>query len=117
MVKAINRVQIGPLVATEPYMTAEIVELPETYTESDRSLATARQIMVEFKRVFNMGKSIEFSLFMRLMGGVSAAELADQVANILEVKTSEKQEVLEILSVEDRLEKVLELLIHEIKSY
>ena len=69
MVKAINRVQIGPLVATEPYMTAEIVELPETYTESDRSLATARQIMVEFKRVFNMGKSIEFSLFMRLMGG------------------------------------------------
>ena len=47
--------------------------------------------------------------------GVSAPELADQVANILEVKTSEKQEVLEILSVEDRLEKVLELLIHEIK--
>lgn len=115
MVKAISRVKVGPSVATEPYMTAEIEELPETYTESDRSLATARQIMIEFKRVFNMGKSIDFSLFMRLMGGVSAAELADQVANILEVKTSEKQEVLEILSVEERLDKVLELLIHEIK--
>ena len=58
---------------------------------------------------------MDFLVFMRLMAGVSAAELADQVANSLDLITAVKQELLQTLSVNERLEKVLQHLSHEVK--
>src|SRR3989344_3108121 len=52
---------------------------------------------------------------MRLMSGVSAAELSDQVANSLYQATSGKQELLETPDVQKRLEKILSHLVHEVK--
>lgn len=115
LVKGINRVKIGELSSSEPFLAAPVQALAETDTTSDRVYALSHQVLTEFKRLFNLGKSIEFPVFMRLMAGVSASELADQVANILDLTVSLKQELLETLSLEKRLEKVLEHLIHEIK--
>jgi len=115
LVKGISRVKIENFIATEPFFQATITELAEESKEDDRLVALGRQIVSEFKNAFNLGKSVEFPVFMRLMSGVSADELADQVANTLDVPTSVKQELLEKISVNDRLEKVLQSLVHEIK--
>jgi ATP-dependent Lon protease len=115
LVKGISRVKIGPLSTNDPFMAATVEILPEIIEENDRTVALARQLVGEFKKSFNLGKSVEFPVFMKLMSGVSSAELADQVANSLELKTENKQEILEMLSVEKRLEIVLKLLSHEIK--
>jgi len=52
---------------------------------------------------------------MKLMSGVSSTELADQVASVLDIKTEEKQTILEMVNVKDRLEAVIEHLSHELK--
>ncbi len=114
-IKGISRVKIGPVSQTEPYFTAPIEILAESYLESDRTVATARQILMELRHLFDMGRSVDFPIFMRLMAGVSAAELADQVANMLDLKTPLKQKLLEILSVDERLDEALVHLAHEIK--
>ncbi len=114
-IKGISRVKIGPIFQTEPYFTAPVEILSESYLESDRTVATARQILMELRRLFDMGRSVDFPIFMRLMAGVSAAELADQVGNMLELKTDVKQKILEILSIDERLDEALVLLAHEIK--
>ena len=115
LVRGVTRVKIGPFINSDPYFTAQVEPVVESDAENDRSVALARQVVTEFKNAFNLGKSVEFPVFMRLMAGVSASELADQVANSLEVATGVKQQLLETFSVDSRLEKVLNHLVHEIK--
>jgi ATP-dependent Lon protease len=52
---------------------------------------------------------------MNIMSEISAAELADQVASTLDIKGSERQEILETTDVKTRLEKVTEFLSREVK--
>lgn len=115
LVKGISRVRLGPAVATDPYFSAPVEVLAEQIVENDHLTALAKQVLTEFKKAFNLGKTVELPVFMRLMAGVSAGELADQIANSLDITTAAKQEILEILAVEKRLERVLEHLVHEVK--
>src|SRR3989344_870988 len=114
-VKGISRVSIVAAISTDPYFVATIRQLPEQVTPTDKLEALAKQVLTEFKKAFDLGKAVEFAVFMRLMAGVGAAELADQVGNALELNTSAKQELLEMLSAQERLEKVLQHLVHEMK--
>lgn len=115
LVKGICRVKIGPYQSSDPYFVAPIEQIPENLTETDTITATGRQILTEFKNAFNLGKSVEFPVFMRLMSGVAAPELADQVGNSLEISTADKQDLLETFPVDKRLDKVLRHLVHEVK--
>ena len=70
LVKGISRVKIGPLSTNDPFMAATVEILPEIIEENDRTVALARQLVGEFKKSFNLGKSVEFPVFMKLMSGV-----------------------------------------------
>ncbi len=115
LVKGITRVKISHYTSSEPFFSAVVTEVPEVFTEDDELIALARQVVTEFKNAFNLGKSVEFPVFMRLMAGVAAPELADQVANSLDATVDIKQGLLETFAVPARIEKVLHLLVHEIK--
>jgi ATP-dependent Lon protease len=115
LVRGISRVRIESFTSSDPFFIAQFTEIPEQSSDSDQLIALARQVVTEFKNAFNLGKSVEFPVFMRLMAGVSASELADQVANSLDLETPEKQVILEIDEVQSRLEKVLNQLVHETK--
>ncbi|MDO8487710.1 MAG: endopeptidase La [bacterium] len=114
-VKGICRVQILSHLSSDPYFLAVAKQLPEQVEQTDKLEATSKQVLAEFKKAFDLGKPVEFAVFMRLMAGVNAAELADQVANTLDQATEIKQDLLETLSSQQRLEKTLGLLVHEIK--
>jgi ATP-dependent Lon protease len=115
LVRGISRVRVGGFTQTDPFFAAPIEIIPEQADEADKTTALAKQILAEFKKAFNLGKPMDFTVFMRLMAGVSASELADQVANTLDLATPAKQELLETLSIGDRLDKVLQNLVHETK--
>lgn len=114
-VKGIARVRLGPINQTGLFLSATVDVINETYQESDQSVAVGRQILNELKNLFDMGRPTDFPIFMKLMTGVSAAELTDQVVNLLDLKTEVKQKLLETISVEKRLDETLDLLTHEIK--
>ena len=115
VVRGISRVKLGPISPLDPFFVATVEPLPEPQIPSSAQVNLARQIISEYKKAFDLGKSMDFLVFMRLMSGVSAAELADQIANSLDLITAVKQELLQTLSVNDRLEKVLQHLSHEVK--
>ncbi len=115
VVRGISRVKLGPISTLDPFFVATAEPLPEPQIPSPAQVNVARLIISEYKKAFDLGKSMDFLVFMRLMSGVSAAELADQVANSLDLTTAVKQELLQTLSVNDRLEKVLQHLSHEVK--
>jgi len=115
LVKGIGRVKIVRYLKTEPNFLAQVVKL-EDYVERDEELkALATHLQKEFRRSVQIGKSVEFLNFMKLMSGVNEGEMADQIASSLSTKTATKQVILETLDVKERIRLVLDELSHEMK--
>ena len=68
-----------------------------------------------FRKAIHMGKPVEFLNFMKLMSGVTEGELADQIASTLNVKTEEKQAILETTEVKKRIKLIIKYLTREMK--
>lgn len=114
-VKGISRIKLDSIEAQKPFLVAKVNELPEVIEDSPEIKLLSKGVMDNFQKLVNLGKSIDFLTITKLMEGSSPNELADQVAYVLNIPTVEKQKILEILSVKDRLKEVLRLLTEELK--
>ncbi len=114
LVKGLSRVMVEDFVSTEPYFTGKVKILEEVIEDSNEMKAASNHLVSEFRKAVNLGKSVDFMMFMKLMSGVEANELVDQIAYSLDMKTEEKQKLLETLSVWERTKLVLKYLSQEI---
>ncbi len=115
MVKGQSRINLEDILRTEPYLVSKITEIKEKEVGEPSVEPLARELSELFKKAVNMGKGVDVPTIMRIMSRqVEPVELVDSVAALLDVKPREKQKLLEMLSVKARLERVLELLNHEV---
>lgn len=114
LVKGLARVRIENMETGGELLVAVVTQIPEIVEESDEVTALCRHLTNQFRKAVTLGKGTEFSVFWRLMSGVEATELSDQIASVLELKTEQKQEILEMTDLKKRLIKVDELLAREI---
>ncbi len=115
VVKGQTRIKLGEGLAHEPYLIGKVMEVDEEDSEGASVEALSKQLVELFRKAVNLGKGVEITTVMRIVSGnIDPIELVDSVANLLDVKTSEKQELLEMTSVEARLKKVIEYLTHEV---
>ena len=115
LVRGISRVKILKIDEQSLFLRATIQELFEVSEITPEVEALTKHLTNQFKTAVNHGKSVEFLNFMKLMSGVSPAELADQIASTLEISTVKKQAMLEQLDVKLRLEMVSQALDREVK--
>lgn len=115
LVKGIGRVKIIRYVSTSPKLVVEVEKLPEIEENPEENKVLVTHLQKEFRKAVHMGKPVEFLSFMKLMGGVTNGELVDQIASTLNIKTEEKQALLETTDVTQRLKLVVAHLNHEIK--
>ncbi len=115
LVRGLGRVRIIRYVSTSPKLTVEAVKLEEVDATDEETIALVSHLQKEFRKAVHMGKAVEFLNFMKLMGGVTNGELVDQIASTLSITTKQKQEILEELSVKDRLTLVVDHLAREMK--
>ncbi|OGM11396.1 endopeptidase La [Candidatus Woesebacteria bacterium RBG_16_34_12] len=109
------RVKLNDIVSTDPFLIANVTEIPEEKIQNDETKALVNKLTDLFKKSINLGKQAEVTTVMSLVSGqVEAHQIADQIASLLDVKTVYKQKLLEILSLERRLKKVLQYLAHEV---
>ena len=95
--------------------TAEAEELPEGGEQDRREMdVLTRSVMSRFEQYVKLNKKIPPEILTSLSGIDSPGRLADTVAAQMTLKLSEKQKVLEIASVRQRLEHVLGLIDGEI---
>lgn len=117
LVRGQARVKLVDIIANEPHQVATVEELPEAYGSTPEIMSLANQLQDLFRKAITMGKQAEVMMVMRLISGTAEpVELADQVAQILDVKTEIKQSILEEADLKKRLEKVTELLAKEINN-
>lgn len=117
LIRGQARIKLEGIVAHEPYLIGKIIEIPEDRDNSSEVIALSSQLSDLFKKAINLGKQVEVMTVMKLISGeISPVEVVDQIAAVLDVKTEEKQKILEIFSLKPRMQKVLELLANEINS-
>jgi ATP-dependent Lon protease len=110
LVEGRRRVRISQYVATEGYFEAKAELLDETMGEDAAIEALVRSVSEEFARYAKIKKNIPEEAVAAVSETRAAAKLADLVAGHLGVDVKQKQELLETLSVEGRLEKVYGLM-------
>jgi ATP-dependent Lon protease len=115
LVRGVGRVKIKTFVSTGLKLSAEVEELVDSQDKDEEMEALVKHLQKEFRKAIHLGKPVEFLNFMKLMGGVTNGELVDQISSTLSIKTSEKQELLELISVKLRVKRVIEHLAHELK--
>src|SRR3989344_2654404 len=115
VVKGQARIKLTEIIESEPHLVARVEEITAEKESGSQIEALSNKITEGFKKAINLGKQAEIMAVMRLVSGkVDAEELADQVASLLEISTKKKQELLETMSLTDRLKKILEYLSHEV---
>lgn len=115
LVRGIAKVEIVSFEAVEPFFVARVIPKDDIVEDNDDIKALTRHITGELRRAVNLGKTMDFLTFMNIMSGVTPIQLSYQVAGIIDIKPVERQELLEISSVRERLEREVAYLAHEIK--
>lgn len=115
LVKGLSRAQIVSYSESSQYLQAVVHEIDDFEPENPELKALMNHLTASFKKALSLGKQADFLVFMNIMSDISASELADQIASTLDIKGSERQEILEIVDVKRRLEKVSEYLDKEVK--
>ena len=115
LVKGIARIKLTKQELDTPVQIVEVVELIETVNVTPELEALARHLTAQFREAVNLGKSVEFTNFMRLMSGVGLSELSDQISATLNSSIADRQSLLEILDLNKRFYRINELLAKELK--
>ena len=114
LVEGTIRAKIEEYTDNEDYFEATISQIDEEVGTKEEIEALARSAIGQFESYVKLNKKIS----PEVLGTVSQiddyAKLADTIASHLAIKISDKQEILETLSISDRLERVFALMESEI---
>jgi ATP-dependent Lon protease len=116
VVRGIARIEVTEVIATEPYLRAKVRELKEDLKEEDLTAeAMAGQIRTDFNKLADLSTQIPSELGVMALNISEPGLLADLVGSSLNVGVDEKQDLLETLSVHQRLRKTLGFLTKELQ--
>lgn len=114
-VRGLSRVKILSYEKQDNFFVGRVVELEEEVENSPEVTALCNHLTNEFRRAMNFGKSADFLVFMNIMSENSPSELSDLVASALDLKPVERQSILQMTNVKERLQKLVDLLAKEIR--
>ena len=106
LVEGGRRARVTGFKETEAHFEAYVEDLPEEETEARELEALGRTVVGQFEQYIKLNKKIAPEVLVSLNQIEVPSKLADTVASHLNLKISEKQELLEIARVGERLERV-----------
>ncbi len=110
LVEGQARVQINEFLSNPDFFEAEAEILIETIGDEAAAEALVRSVREEFERYAKVKKNIPEEALSAVSETREPAKLADLVAGHLGVEVDQKQDLLETLPIDERLEKVYGLM-------
>src|SRR4051794_2562621 len=114
LVEGTTRARIDRYVRTEDYYEAEVEALSNSLGDQIEAEALARSVVSEFENYVKLNKKVSPEVVSAVTQIDDSSKLADTIASHLAIKISDKQELLEIPTVTQRLERILGLMESEI---
>ncbi len=114
------RVYIKNFTQADPFMEAAIEEIPELYEKSEEVEALMRAVRDQFRHFIDLGGNPLFDLgALSNLTFISQNEdpnlLVNSICQAIDFKTIDKQQILEMVSATDRLQRLSEILAKEVK--
>jgi ATP-dependent Lon protease len=106
LVEGSRRARITGFKETEAYFEAVVEPISESVVEGKELEALSRTVVGQFEQYIKLNKKIPPEVLVSINQIEDSSKLADTVASHLSLKISEKQELLEIAGVGERLERV-----------
>jgi len=114
LVEGINRAKLMSCIQESPYILAEVLPLEEEQGARPLELEAYQRILQHrFEEYAKNSKRVTPETLVSLANVENASELADQVAGQLSIKSEERQQLLEQLSIPRRIETILALIDRE----
>ncbi|MCH1413267.1 MAG: endopeptidase La [Rhodobacteraceae bacterium] len=110
LVEGQTRVLITEFLKNETFFEANCEKIEETLGDEKSNLALVKTVSKEFDRYAKAKKNIPDDAITAIADTSDPAKLSDLVSGHLGVEVDQKQDLLETLSVSERLEKVFSLM-------
>jgi len=114
LVEGGRRAKITSFKETEAYFEASVETVPDVPGDKKSLDALSRSVVTQFEQYIKLNKKIAPEVLVSLNQIEEPSKLADTVASHLNLKIPEKQELLELHRVSDRLEKAFAHMENEI---
>ena len=114
LVEGGSRVRIKNYTETGEYFEAEVEEIEEEQGSEIEIEALARSTVSQFENYVKLNKKISPEVLSSVSQIEDHSKLADTIASHLAIKIADKQKILEITSIAERLEQVFGLMESEI---
>ena len=108
------RARIERFTRTEGYFEALALQFDEPESDASEVEALSRSVVAQFENYVKLNKKVPPEVLVSLNQIDDAGRLVDTVASHLAIKIADKQELLEIESVKDRLERIYSMIESEI---
>jgi ATP-dependent Lon protease len=113
--RGIRRFRIVEFLSGYPYLAARVEEIGAAEVMTPDIEARMNLLRERAREAMGLLQNVPVELATALDTMDSPSALADFVAGLLDVRTVEKQEILETIDIKERLDKVLSLLIQRIE--
>ena len=106
LVEGGRRAKLASFKETDSYFEAHVEDLPDQEADAKELEALGRTVVGQFEQYIKLNKKIAPEVLVSLNQIEEPSKLADTVASHLNLKISEKQELLETTRIGERLERV-----------
>jgi ATP-dependent Lon protease len=114
LVEGVQRATTERITETNDYFVGDVVPVPTGADATPEIEALRRAVTQQFDQYVKLNKKIPPEILTSIAGIDDPGRLADTIAAHLPLKLEAKQAVLDLFAVPKRLEKLLELLEHEV---
>jgi len=114
LVEGSRRASILQLTQSDPYFQALVEEAEDVFGEGDETEALIRTAISQFEQYVKLNKKIPPEVLISVNQIEEPSKLADTITSHLALKIQDKQTLLELLSVPERLERICTMMEAEI---
>ena len=110
LVEGVKRAKVEALIPHENFLEAKVEVISEEKTEDKTLIAISRQVVSRFEDFVKLNSKVASEVVSSLKDISDPSKIDDTVASQMTGNVSEKQKILEILNLEERLNDILSLL-------
>lgn len=114
LVEGGERVMINEIREDSGYLEADVAEILDTSIQDEELEALSRTVVSQFEQYVKLNKKIPPEVIVSINQIDEVSKLSDTIASHLALKIDQKQELLELKSTAERLEKIFSFMEGEI---
>jgi len=114
-VEGLSRVYLKEFTQIDPYVAVKVEEIPELSQKTDEIEALFRSTLTKIKKYGELGGVLTLESSIHIFSTDDPNQLVNIIAASIDLKTSDKQQILEMVDTKTRLQRLSDLLTREIR--